>query len=159
MDKQEVIGKVFPKITAYSLAKNEVTLPDISTGKVALIGIGFVREAQDVLDFWSVPFEKRFEYEDNYIYYEVPMIKGIWKIFKGSINDGMRSGTSIQKHENIITYYGNYDYYTSYLLIDNLDTGYVFLLDRENIIRYRDIGFTSEKEIENMLRIAERLGK
>ncbi len=137
MNNQDVIGKVFPKLTAYSLAKNEVTLPDISIGKVTLIGIGFVREAQDVLDSWSAPFEERFQYDDDYIYYEVPMIKGIWKIFKSSIDDGMRSGIPSKKHKNVITYYGNYGYYISYLLIDNLDTGYVFLLDSAWLNNYR----------------------
>ena len=44
MENQEVIGKMFPKITAYSLAKNEVKLPDMAIGKVTLIAIAlFVR--------------------------------------------------------------------------------------------------------------------
>jgi len=33
MKNHELIGKMFPKITAYSLAKTEVRLPDMAIGK------------------------------------------------------------------------------------------------------------------------------
>jgi len=58
-----------------------------------------------------------------------------------------------------LTHYGNYKAYTSYLLIDNLNNGHVFLLDREGLIRFRGMGFASEKDIIEMIQIAERLGE
>lgn len=158
MENQEVIGKMFPKITAYSLAKTEVKLPDMAIGKVTLIAIAFVREAQEMIDSWSVPFEDRFSNKVTYIYYEIPMLGGIWKLFRGSIDGGMRAGIPPEKHKNVLTHYGNYNEYTSYLLIDNINNGYVFLLDKEGIIRFKGIGFASEKDIIEMIQIAERLG-
>jgi len=158
METQEVIGKMFPKITAYSLAKTEVRLPDMAIGKVTLIAIAFVREAQEMIDSWSIPFEDRFSNKANYIYYEIPMLDGIWKLFRGSIDGGMRAGIPNEKHKNVLTHYGNYKEYTSYLLIDNINNGYVFLLDKEGIIRFRGMGLASEKDIIEMIQIAERLG-
>jgi len=158
METQEVIGKMFPKITAYSLAKTEVRLPDMAIGKVTLIAIAFVRQAQEMLDSWSIPFEDRFSNKANYIYYEIPMLDGIWKLFRGSIDGGMRAGIPNEKHTNVLTHYGNYSDYTSYLLIDNLNNGYVFLLDKKGIIRFKGMGFASEKDIIKMIQIAERLG-
>ena len=158
MGTQELIGKLFPKITAYSLAKTEVVLPDMAIGKITLIAIAFVREAQEMLDSWSIPFEDRFFNKPNYIYYEIPMLDGIWKLFRSSIDGGMRAGIPNEKHGNVMTHYGNYKEYTSYLLIDNIHNGYIFLLDKEGIIRFSGMGFASEKDIIEMIQIAERLG-
>ncbi|NMC77549.1 MAG: hypothetical protein GYA60_09705, partial [Candidatus Methanofastidiosa archaeon] len=133
MSENEVIGKVFPKISAYSLAKTEVKLPDMVKGKIALIAVAFVREAQEMIDSWAMPFEKKFSGNINYAYYEVPMIDGIWKLFRGSIDGGMRAGIPMEKHMKVLTYYGNYKEYIRYLLIDNINIGYVFLLDKEGI--------------------------
>ncbi|KYC45928.1 MAG: ATP10 protein [Candidatus Methanofastidiosum methylothiophilum] len=159
MGAQELIGKKFPKITAYSLAKTEIILPDMTIGKVTLIGIAFVRSAQEMLDSWSIPFEDKFSNKSNYTYYEIPMLDGIWKLFRSSIDGGMRAGTPYEKHTNVLTHYGNYKDYTSYLFINNTNYGYVFLLDKEGLIRFRGIGFASEKDLVEMIRIAERLGE
>lgn len=158
MGAHELIGKIFPKIIAYSLAKTEVILPDMAIGKVTLIAIAFVRQAQERLDSWSIPFEDRFSDKPNYISYEIPMLDGIWKLFRSSIDSGMRAGIPNEKHANVLTHYGNYKDYTSYLLIDNINNGYVFLLDKEGIIRFSGMGFASEKDIIEMIQIAERLG-
>lgn len=159
MEAQELIGKIFPKITAYSLAKTEIVIPDMTLGKVTLIGIAFVRSAQEMLDSWSIPFEDKFSNKSNYTYYEIPMLDGIWKLFRSSIDGGMRAGIPYEKHTNVLTHYGNYKDYTSYLLINNKNYGYVFLLDTEGVIRFRGIGFASEKDLLEMIRIAERLGE
>ena len=159
MENQEVIGKMFPKITAYSLAKTEVKLPDMAIGKVTLIAIAFVRQAQEMIDSWAILFENRFSNKEKHSYYEIPMLGGIWKFFRGSIDGGMRAGITTEKHPNVLTHYGNYRDYTSYLLIDNLNNGHVFLLDREGLIRFRGMGFASEKDIIEMIQVAERLGE
>jgi hypothetical protein len=159
MENQELIGKMFPKITAYSLAKTEVRLPDMAIGKVTLIAIAFVRQAQEMIDSWAIPFENRFSNKEKYAYYEIPMLGGIWRVFRGSIDGGMRAGIPNEKHKSVLTHYGNYKAYTSYLLIDNLNNGHVFLLDREGLIRFRGMGFASEKDIIEMIQIAERLGE
>ena len=159
MHNQSVNGKIFPNITAYSLAKTEVRLPDMAIGKVTLIAIAFVRQAQDMIDSWSIPFENRFSNNNNYGYYEIPMLNGIWKLFRGSIDGGMRAGISNEKHKNVLTYYGNYKDYVSYLMIDNMDNGYIFLLDKEGIIRFRGEGFASEEGIGELIKIAEKLGE
>lgn len=158
MSDKEVIGKLFPKISAYSLAKTEVIIPDMAKGKVALIAVAFVREAQDMIDSWAVPFERKFSENINYVYYEIPMIEGIWKFFRSSIDGGMRAGIAKEKHMNVLTYYGNYKDYTNYLSIDNINKGYVFLLDKEGIIRFRGIGYASERDLSNMLELANKFG-
>ncbi|HOC77925.1 MAG TPA: hypothetical protein PKO31_04460 [Methanofastidiosum sp.] len=157
MTEKEIIGKIFPNIVAYSLAKTEIRLPEVAKGKVALITIAFVREAQEMIDSWSIPFENRFGKDSNYVYYEVPMLDRLWKLFRGAIDGGMRGGIPTEKHENVITYYGNYKEYVSYLSINNLKKGHVFLLDKQGIIRFSGIGFASEEEISEMLGLAEKL--
>jgi hypothetical protein len=95
----------------------------------------------------------------GYSYFEIPMLDRFWKFFRGSIDGGMRAGISIEKHKNVVTYYGNYKEYTKYLLIDDLKNGYVFLLDKEGMIRFSGMGIASEKDIREMIETAEKLGE
>ena len=159
MESKKAIGKKFPKITAYSLAKTEVILPDMVNGKVTLIAIAFVREAQEIIDSWSIPFENKFSNIEGYSYFEVPMLDGLWKFFRGSIDGGMRAGIPLEKHKNVVTYYGNYKNYTNYLFIEDIKNGYVFLLDKEGIIRFIGMGLASDKDVEKMIEIAKNLGE
>jgi hypothetical protein len=159
MESKELIGKKFPKITAYSLAKTEVTLPDMVNGKVTLVAIAFVREAQELIDSWSIPFENTFPNRDRYAYFEIPMLGRFWNLFRSSIDGGMRAGIPLEKHTNVLTYYGNYKEYTRYLFIEDIKNGYVFLLDKEGVIRFRGIGIASERDIGKMIEITKKLGE
>ena len=87
------------------------------------------------------------------------MLDGLWKFFRGSIDGGMRSGIPLEKHKNVVTYYGNYKNYTNYLFIEDIKNGYVFLLDKEGIIRFIGMGVASDKDVEKMIEIAKNLGE
>jgi hypothetical protein len=146
------IGKKFPKITVQALSGKEVTLPDDVKREVALIGIAFVRGAQGMLDSWSIPFERACSGESVY---ELPMIDGFfWKIFSGMIDSGMRAGIPGEKHDNVLTHYGDTSAYRETLSMDDKRLGYVFLIDKEGIIRFEGKGYAHKKDIEEMLRIA-----
>jgi hypothetical protein len=152
------MGTPFPKIKARSLAGTEFTLPDVAKGQVTLVAIAFRRQAQRMLDSWLVPFERACEGQRNVTVYEVPMIEGrMFKWMASTIDAGMRAGIPKEKHDHVVTYYGNAAKYRQILAMDERSLGYVFLLDPEGQIRWHGQGFAEPEEIERMIALTKEI--
>lgn len=140
----------FPKIEVETLSGKELVLPDDAEGEVVLIGVAFVREAQGMLDSWMDYFEGLCRGQDIY---ELPMIEsGLWKIFSGFIDRGMRSGIPEEKHDFVGTHYGDASEFKEKLGIEDTELGYVFVIDQEGYIKFRGKGYADEKGKEEMLK-------
>ena len=131
------VGLLFPVLSARTLAGTMKTLPDAAAGKVALIAIAFVRDAQEMIDSWILPFEEVFYREDDVVVYEVPMIESpLWRPVRAMIDGGMRSGIPAVRHEFVMTWYGNAEAFREALGMDDRSLAYIFLLDRGGIVRW-----------------------
>jgi hypothetical protein len=129
-----------------------VTIPEAAKGKVALVCIAFVRNAQGMIDSWAIPFEQEFGKDSRFAVYEVPMINAGWKVLSWMIDSGMRGGIPVEKHDSVVTFYGDYSDYQEALGMENTNLAYVFLLDPEGIVRWKGKGYASpetEKELIN----------
>jgi hypothetical protein len=155
--KENIIGIRFPEITSKSLAGEVITLPDDANGKVVLIAVAFIRSAQSMLDSWIEPFENKFGKDDRFAVYEVPMINVAWKIFSWFIDSGMRGGIPAEKHNNVITFYGDYSDYQQALGMENPNIAYVFLLDRKGIIRWKGQKYAEPETEKELIETAKTL--
>lgn len=157
--QKTILGKPFPELTSKSLAGRVVTLPEDAEGKVALIAVAFVRNAQGMLDSWIEPFERVFKKDSRFTVYEVPMIDAAWKLVSWVIDSGMRSGIPTEKHDNVITYYGDYSGYLQALGIEDTNLAYVFLLDPEGIIRWKGQKYAEPETEKALIETAKTLIK
>jgi len=108
---KNIIGRPFPEVTSKSLAGRVVSLPGTAVGKVTLICIAFKRSSQSMIDSWVQPFEREFENDSRFTVYEIPTINSSWKVLSWMIDSGMKRGISIEKHDNMVTFYGDYSNY------------------------------------------------
>ncbi len=132
----------FPRIKVETLSGNELLLPEDTQGKMVLIGVAFVREAQGMLDSWMDYFHHLCS--ENEVY-ELPIIESsFWKIFSGFIDGGMRSGIPKEKHDFVGTHYGDASDFVEALGIKDRKHGYVFLVDEEGYIRFRGEGYMDD---------------
>lgn len=152
------IGKKFPAIRANSLAKKPVSIPEAASGRVALIAVAFLRESQQQLDSWLGPFTKNFENRAEFTFYEVPMIASVYKLMRLVIDNGMRAGIPHNKHDHVVTMYGDVKKYLNELDLDSR-TGYAFLLDKVGIIRWQGRGYSTPQSLRELFELAERLGR
>ncbi|MDN7023870.1 hypothetical protein FGU65_03010 [Methanoculleus sp. FWC-SCC1] len=153
-----IVGRRFPTIAANSLAGDMVTLPDAAKGLVALVAVAFVRRAQEQIDSWTDRFTAAFGDNPRCTVYEVPMMDGLMaRVFSGSIDAGMRGGIPPAQHSHVITYYGDLDPYLRDLGIDDRNLAFVYLLDREGIIRWSGRGFATPERLEDMVEVARAL--
>jgi len=133
---KNIIGRLFPEVNSKFLAGRVVSLPGAAGGKVTLICIAFVRSAQSMIDSWVQPFERKFEKDSRFAVYEIPMINAAWRVLSWMIDSGMKRGIPIEKHDNVVTFYGDYSSYQEALGMEDINLAYIFLLDKKGIVRW-----------------------
>ena len=156
--KNPNIGTRFPEVTAESLARTEESIPDSAKGKVALITVAFLRESQPQLDSWLEPFTEQYGGKDGFTFYEIPMISSGYKFMRSVIDGGMRGGIPEEKHQNVVTMYGDVEKYMNALHLDSR-YAYAFLLDKEGIIRWQGQGFSTPETLKELLEMTEQLAQ
>ena len=153
---KNIIGRPFPEVNSKSLAGRAVSLPGTAGGKVTLICIAFKRSSQSMIDSWVQPFEREFENDSRFAAYEIPMINSSWKVLSWMIDSGMKRGIPIEKHDNMVTFYGDYSSYQEALGMGDINLAYVFLLDKKGIVRWSGHGYTNpeiEKEFIDVAKV------
>jgi len=110
-----------------------------------------------MIDSWAQPFEQEFGKDSMFAVYEVPMINKGWKVLSWMIDSGMRGGIPVEKHDNVITFYGDYSGYQETLGMENTNLAYVFLLDPEGIVRWKGQGYSSPETEKELLKTAMTL--
>jgi ATP10 protein len=154
---KNIIGQFFPEITSKSLAGRVVSLPGAAGGKVTLMCIAFVRSAQSMIDSWVQPFEREFGKDSSFAFYEIPMINSAWKVLSWIIDSGMKRGISIEKHDNVVTFYGDYSSYQEALGMEDINFAYVFLLDKKGIVQWKGRGYANPEIEREFIEVAKAL--
>lgn len=116
-----------------------------------------MRSEQSIIDSWAEPFEQEFGKDSRFAIYEVPMINAAWKVFSWMIDSGMRGGIPVEKHSNVVTFYGDYSDYQETLKMKDTNFAYVFLLDQKGFIRWKGKGYSSPETIKELIETAESL--
>jgi hypothetical protein len=157
--KNKLLGMKFPSISAESLAGTKVTIHDSAKGSVVLVGMALKMTGQSQLDSWLEPFVREFGKTAGVTFFEVPMIGIDFKPMALMIERGMRGGIPREKHKHVVNYYGELSRYRLALGMDDVDSGYLFLLDRAGIIRWMSRGYATREKIYEMIEMTKRLAK
>jgi ATP10 protein len=110
-----------------------------------------------MIDSWAQPFELEFGKDSRFTVYEVPMISEAWKLLSWMIDSGMKGGIPVEKHDNVVTIYGDYSGYQEALGMEDTNFAYVFLLDPNGIIRWKGQGYASPENIKELIETAKTL--
>ena len=152
-----VTGFRFPEITAETLSGKRKTLPEAAKGAPALIVVAFVREAQDMIDSWVIPIKGEFQGKNKLTIYEIPVIRSaIWRPMRIIIDGGMRSGIPEANHDYVMTVYSSGSELTSPLEITDPSSAYLYLIDKNGIIRWEGRDFA---ETQTLYRLREMIHK
>jgi ATP10 protein len=162
--KAIALGDHFPRIEGLSLAGTRVSAPDDFKGKVTLITMAFVQNAQSQIDTWAKPTLDKFAGNSDFAYLELPIISKSASFFglgESWINKGMRSGIDPKMHGSVVTLYTELDpYYT--MTGENHKLAYIYLLDiNGNVVgRWSDSAKPGQleqmhKQIEQLIRVGQ----
>ncbi|MEO8372892.1 MAG: hypothetical protein ABI806_27145 [Candidatus Solibacter sp.] len=129
-----------PVLKGKYLTGRDATLPADSKGKIALLAFGFTYDSRHAVEAWSNRFRQDFAKDSRVTFYEIPVIGGAAQLAKWFIDSGMRKGTPIELHENVITMYGGAAPWKKYLDYRKPDDAYLVLLDPSGAVRWHFTG-------------------
>ena len=153
---QDPTGRTFPRAQGENLDGESVELPTAYLGAPALYLAGYSQNSQFDLDRWAIGLTQ-VEFSGQVI--EVPTIPGLFpSMFKGVIDNGMRSGIPAEDWAIVITLYGKQATpVATFTGTENPRNGRVLLLDDAGVVRwFWDQGFSAKRLME-LKRAAEDL--
>jgi hypothetical protein len=151
----QVIGKVFPGMTAETVEDKKINLPQDVAGKYTLIGLAYSKKSEDELNSWFQPVFERFvqkstglmsgfTYDVNV--YFVPMFTGVNAAATGTAKKKAAKSIDPQLLPYILFYKGELKPYKEALDFEKKDIPYFFVLDPAGKIVFATSGkYTDEK--------------
>jgi len=134
------VGDKLPELRGEYLSGRKATLPDDSSGRVALLLFGFTYKSRFPVEAWTKRFREDFERNPQVTFYEIPMIGGMARLGKWFIDSGMRRGTPTADRENVITVYGGTEPWKQRLRVRAEDSAYPVIVDQKGNVAWRHAG-------------------
>jgi hypothetical protein len=94
-----------PVLKGQFLSGRDAELPWASSGKVALVAMGFTYKSRFPVEAWGSWYRATIGSRTDVTFFEVPMIGGLATLGRWFIDRGMRSGTPVELHDRVITVY------------------------------------------------------
>lgn len=132
------IGERLPVLKGQSLSGRDAELPRASSGKVALVAMGFTYKSRFPVEAWGGWYRATLGQRTDIAFFEVPMIGGVARLGRWFIDRGMRRGTPAELHEQVITVYGGTGDWKRRLSYASAheDDAYLIVLDRTGVVRW-----------------------
>lgn len=156
------VGDTLPRLNGEFLTGRAAVLPAASSGKVTLIMMGFTYASRFPVETWGEWFRKTAGARSDVTFFEVPIVGGLAKLGRWFIDGGMRKGTPVALHENVITVYSKAGDWKKRLGVSsaNEDDAFLILIDKEAVVRWLYHGTFDEARAEDLKRLlaSERTG-
>jgi len=132
------VGQRMPELKGQTLTGRTAVLPQASAGNVTLVAMGFTYKSRFTVEAWADWYRTTIDPTTAVTFFEVPMIGGMATLGRWFINRGMRSGTPVELHDQVITVYegtGDWKKRLSYSTRHEDDT-YLIVLDTQGVVRW-----------------------
>jgi hypothetical protein len=132
------VGDRLPPLRGQFLTGRDVTLPDATEGRAAVLLMGFTYASRTPVEAWGAWFRTTFEQEPGVTFFEMPIIGGPAKLARWFIDSGMRRGTPASLHEHVITVYSKSGDWKTRMGVTpaNDKDAFVVLLDSQGMVRW-----------------------
>lgn len=149
-------GLYFPIVSGYNLNRQEFEFPRDFEGELNLVIVPFQRYQQTMVDTW-IPAAQEIEFSfPGVVYYELPTIYEMPVLSRLFLNEGMRAGIPDGKaRQRTVTLYLDKDRFKQALDIPSEDDIYLFLVDRQGNILWRETGAYSLEKADDLSRFLE----
>ena len=146
------VGENFPTVKGQTLTEEERELPAYFKGSNVVLLLGYKQDSQFDIDRWLIGLDMT---ETKIKAYEIPTIQGLFpRMFKSTIDNGMRKGIPKELWGGVITIYGDGATIQEFTGNENPNNARVLLLDQMGkIIYFHDRGFSVQalNELKNKL--------
>jgi hypothetical protein len=153
------IGDRLPVLTGQFLTGREAQLPQAASGRVALVALGFTYQSRYPVEAWGHWYRETMDQRTDVTLFEVPMIGGLATLGRWFIDRGMRNGTPVELHDQVITVYGGTGDWKRRLSYSpaHEDDAYLIVLDRAGVIRWIHHGAFDQARADELQRLLTSL--
>jgi hypothetical protein len=155
----QVVGKLFPDMTAETVEDKKINLPNDTKGKYTLLGLAYSKKSEDELNGWFNPIFSKFIQKTNGLMagmgydvnvYFVPMFTGVNAAATGTAKKKAIKNVDPQLLPYILFYKGELKTYKEALDFEKKDIPYFFVLDPDGKIVYATSGKFSEDKLDKI---------
>ena len=148
------VGEYFPTVNGQTLTEEERELPTYFKGSYVVLLLGYEQDSQFDIDRWLIGLDMT---ETKIKAYEIPTIQGLLpRMFKSSIDNGMRKGIPKELWGGVITIYGDGATVQEFTGNENPNNARVLLLHNTGkVIYFHDRGFSVQALNELRDKISE----
>jgi hypothetical protein len=155
----QVIGKIFPEMTAETVEDKSVTIPTDTKGKYTLVGLAYSKKSEDELNTWFNPVFGKFIQKTNGLMggmgydvnvYFIPMFTGVNAAATGTAKKKAAKNIDPQLLPYILFYKGELKTYKEALDFERKDIPYFFVLDPEGKIVFATSGKYSDDKMDSI---------
>lgn len=135
------VGEAFPTAAGESLSGDSVNIPADFSGDPVVLLLGYKQNSQFDIDRWLIGLDQT---QTDVTAYEIPTIQGLFpRMFKASIDDGMRSGIPKTLWGGVITVYSDGTTIQQFTGNENPNNARTLLLDANGtVVYFHDEGFS-----------------
>jgi hypothetical protein len=153
------VGDRLPMLNGQFLSGRDAELPRASSGKVALVAMGFTYQSRFPVEAWGRWYRATIGSRTDVTFFEVPMIGGLSTLGRWFIDRGMRSGTPAELHEQVMTVYGGTGDWKRRLSYspEHEDDAYLIVLDGDGIVRWLHHGGFDQARADDLRRFLTSL--
>lgn len=150
---------IFPGLPGYDLNGRETLFPERIKAKVKLVSFSFTDYGFNLNKTYSEPFLDKYAGHPDVKALEITFVEySFLQVMKGVFATNLKKRIPESQHARTQVTFGGVMNFATNLKLPNKFTGYSFLLDRENRIRWRACG-VAEENADLMLRAIEALLK
>jgi len=147
---------VFPDVSGSNLEGKSRRLPNDFEGDLNIVIIAFRREQTDLIETWQNSLAQMIEKNTKLRFYELPVLSRAYSPFRWWIDGGMRAGILDEEaRKRTITVYTDKRNFKKRLEIPNEETIYVFLVNRDGTILWRDEGRYTEAKAQKLQNVVQ----
>lgn len=137
----------FPHVEGKALTGSKFEVPGDLAGDYNLILVAFLREQQEDIDTWMPGADSLEKTNENFAFYEFPVLSEMNAVSRWFIYQGMRGGiTSEAARARTVTFHLDKEEFRRQLGIESEDYISVFLVDSASTVLWRTSGKWSEEK-------------
>ena len=151
------LGQIFPSIEAENINSEEINIPDDLSEKKSIVFLAFTAQAEEMLDNWYEPVYTMFIDESgfNSMAYDchvklVMMFTGTGQAAADGIIKKIKRNVDDEFIDYLLFYQGSFKEEMKLLEMDKKNDAYVFVLDEQGEIIFKDSGRYSESKLEKI---------
>lgn len=146
-----------PDVHVLSFSGDRVDLPAMIQGKVAILVLGFNKEARTQATHWGRRLPTDYLYTPDVLYFEMPMLEGVPRIFRGAVLHSIKSEVSPISQPHFAPLTTDEQRWRTLVHYTSPADAYVLLVDSNGLVQGRFQGEPTDASYQDLKRRVERL--